>query len=509
MIGRLLVAYSNASNFVATTAEYLDCLSRYTEFEVRYVHVTHGATLDFDITQFDAVFQSYCARLPLDGFVSPDFIDKLKSFRGIKVLAVQDEYDDTNKLKAAVREIGYHLMLTNVPQSMLDRIYPQHLFPHTEFVSVLTGYVPEQLAIPGRSIRPLRDRPIHIGYRGRALSPRYGRLGFEKIEIGRRMRLICLERGIPSDIEWHEDRRIYGDAWYTFISSCRAVLGSESGSNIFDFDGEIAARYRDLAAARDGQVPYSDFRVYTDPIEAQYEMGQISPRMFEAAALRTPMILFTGRYSGLIVPGTHYIELKKDFSNVDAVFAQLDDLDGLERMAERTYDRLVGSREFSYRRFAGVIDKAIRRKAREIGVPFRGPRADYLSGNPVFGRSEFATLSEHPTVFPRDCAVFFYKQLAQENVALRKETARLNAELARLDDVYSAEITRLNEVFPAEIARLNEVFPAEISRLNQVYSTEIARLIELLPASRRIGGKFRAQFSNRLGRLRRQGFRAQ
>lgn len=497
MIGRLLVAYSNASNFVATTAEYLDCLSRYTQFEVRYVHVTNGATLDFDIAQFDAIFQSYCARLPLDGFVCPDFIDKLKSFRGIKVLAVQDEYDHTNKLKAAVRAIGYHLVLTNVPQPMLDRIYPQHLFPHTEFASVLTGYVPEQLAMPGRSVRPLRDRPIHIGYRGRALSPRYGRLGFEKMEIGRRMRLICLERGIPSDIEWDEDKRIYGDAWYAFISSCRAVLGSESGSNIFDFDGEVAAQYREIAAARGGRVPYSDFRTHTDPIEARYEMGQISPRMFEAAALRTPMILFTGRYSGLIEPDTHYIELKKDFSNVDAVLARLDDLDGLEGMAERTYDWLVGSGEFGYRRFADVIDKAIRRKAREIGVPLRRPCADYLSADPVFSPSELASLSERPTVLPRHSAVFFYKQLAQENAALREETARLNAELARLDDVYSAEI-----------ARLNEVFPAEIARLNGVYSAEIARLTPLRPASRRFDSKFLAQLSHRLGRLLRPGLRA-
>ena len=46
-VGRLLVAYSNASNYVSTTAEYLDSISRYSEFEVAYVHVTNDAELEF------------------------------------------------------------------------------------------------------------------------------------------------------------------------------------------------------------------------------------------------------------------------------------------------------------------------------------------------------------------------------------------------------------------------------------------------------------------------------
>src|SRR5262249_10575331 len=157
----------------------------------------------------------------------------------------------------------------------------------------------------------------HIGYRGRALPARYGRLGFEKHEIGRRMRSICIERGVPHDIEWEEGERIYGDAWYDFIASCRAVLGTESGSHLLGFDGEVVASYQGMTAARGRPVSYPEFRMHTDPIEARYDRAQISPRIFEAAALHTPMILFTGQYSGLIEPDTHYIELKKDFSNVD------------------------------------------------------------------------------------------------------------------------------------------------------------------------------------------------
>ena len=39
----------------------------------------------------------------------------------------------------------------------------------------------------------------------------------------------------------------------------------------------------------------------------------MSPRVFEAAAVRSCQILFEGRYSGILEPMVHYIPLKKDF----------------------------------------------------------------------------------------------------------------------------------------------------------------------------------------------------
>jgi hypothetical protein len=435
VIGRLLVAYSNASNFVSTTDEYLSNLSRCSKCEVSYVHVTNDAELAFDLNEFDAIFHSYCARLSVDGYVSPDYIGKLKAFRGVKLLAVQDEYDSTDKLRRAIQTIGYHVVLTCVPAGMVQRIYPHEMFPHTEFIPVLTGYVPDNSELRGKLARPLRDRPIVIGYRGRDIGSRYGRLAFEKLEIGQRVRAICAERGIPHDIEWTDDERLYGEAWYEFIGSCRVNLGSESGSNVFDFDGAIEAKYHQLKTARGGKpVPYEEFRVHTDPIEAGYDMGQISPRVFEAAVMRTPMILFTGRYSGLIEPDEHYIELKKDFSNIDAVLARLDDLDSLGRMADRAYDRLVGSGEFSYRTFVKLIDDTIARKAQEIGVALR--EAPRRSGPTEFDPVTIAGLKELPTNNPRHFALFRCKQLEHEN--------RLQAtEIARLDRVYTAESIRL------------------------------------------------------------------
>lgn len=466
MSGRLLVAYSNASNFVATTAEYLESIARFSRFDVRYVHVTNDAELAFDLNEFDAVFQSYCVRLPVDNYVSADYLARIKAFRGVKLLAVQDEYERTGKLRSAMQDIGWHSVLTCVPPSSVPRIYPPQMFPGTEFITVLTGYVPEHLALRGKSARPLRDRQIVIGYRGRDIGGRYGRLAFDKFEIGRRMREICAARGIAHDIEWTDDKRLYGAAWYDFIGSCRANLGSESGSNVFDFDGAIEAKYRELKEARGGPVPYEAFRPYTDPIEPDYDMGQISPRVFEAAAMRTPMVLFTGRYSGLIKPDEHYIELKKDFSNVEAVLARLGDLDALEQMAQRAYDRLVTSDDFSYRRFVGLIDDTIERKAAELGMAWLPPPRDRPDPIEVgVDPAALASLREQPTRAPRHFVFFQYKYIALQNRILIDEITRLNT-------YYSVRSEELNAYYSAKIAEFDAYLAAKSVEFNTYYATK-------------------------------------
>jgi len=63
--------------------------------------------------------------------------------------------------------------------------------------------------------------------------------------------------------------------------------------------------------------------------EKEISMGQISPRVFECALMRTPMVLFRGRYSDAIAPDEHYISLEKDFSNVELVEISGYDLSGV------------------------------------------------------------------------------------------------------------------------------------------------------------------------------------
>ncbi len=81
-----------------------------------------------------------------------------------------------------------------------------------------------------------------------------------------------------------------------------------------------------------------------------------------------------------------------------------------------------------------------------------------------YNPSASPNLLEHPTAAPRHPAVFFYRQLSQQNA------------------LYAAEIERLNDVYPAEIMRLN----AEIAELY----AEIAKLYAIIRSPRQFPLEF-------------------
>jgi len=340
---------------------------------VNYLHVTNGAPVeqrpddylvDNRLDGYDVLLHNYCARLCFERYVSEDYKRAVRQFKGIKILSVQDEYDRTDQLKAAIRDLKFDIVLTCIPSDQIELVYPKKEFGNVRFISVLTGYVPAS-AIQAVNPRPLSERPVPVGYRGRNIGVRYGRLGFDKFEIGRRMKAECAKRDIHSDIEMDEASRIYGEGWIEFVRSCRTMLGSESGSNVFDFSGEVATKYKDVLCDDENVETYLDELA---PLEKNFDMGQISPRVFECATNFTPMILFEGRYSGALEPYHHYVPLKKDFSNIDEVFRHIDDFAYLEEIASNAHAALIASRRFEYRTFVGEVCQAANQLRQKRGV---------------------------------------------------------------------------------------------------------------------------------------------
>jgi len=447
---------------VQTTRDYLTAFKRFSGFETEYVHVTQDALIGVDFGPYDVVFHSYCAPLCFEGFVSKSYRDRLRAFRGVKVLAVQDEYDRTDTLKAAIKDLGFDIVLTCVPQDVLEYVYPRSEFPDVSFITVLTGYVPESLAA-GSAPRPLAERPIFIGYRGRDIGGRYGRLGFDKFEIGRRMKDICDQKGIATDIAMDEGSRIYGTAWFDFIGDCRAMLGSESGSNVFDFDGSIEARFKEMTAASGGKPPsYADFLPIVADRDQEINMGQISPRVFECALMHTPMILFTGRYSDAIAPDEHYIALEKDFSNVDEVLKRLTDIPALETMARRAFDHLVGSGRFTYRAFYADVASAIKERLGQR-IP-AGERIAPPVPSPHPALDASGAIIERPTPEPLGGGHYALRLDGREAVVFARERIALVEEFARLRSLFVAEIDRQIGSYEVVLNRLHTTIGRENAR---------------------------------------------
>ena len=116
---------------------------------------------------------------------------------------------------------AFHVLLTCIQREFWPLVYPKSELPGVTIIQGLTGYVPERLVNRHLHVAPLDERKTWVAYRGRDIGARYGRLGFEKYEIGRRMIEICAAQGIPYDIAMDDSSRIYGDAWYNFLGSSR------------------------------------------------------------------------------------------------------------------------------------------------------------------------------------------------------------------------------------------------------------------------------------------------
>jgi hypothetical protein len=354
---RILILYNATQTFTQTVFEHLDAFRNHSEHEWFYLHWEGLNAWESRLDAFDAIVVHYSVRFPFE--VHEEMARVIASFHGVKAAFLQDEYDGTNRAKYWLQRTGVDIVFTVVPEPMISRIYTPEEFPRTIFCNVFTGYVPENLPSHFENLTPTHERPLIIGYRGRVLPIQYGALGREKFVIAEYVKKYCTEKGITHDIECSDESRIYGDKWYRFIASCKAMLGTESGSNVFDWKGTLA---QDIAAFRKMNRSASVERVYeavVQPLELPGAMNQISPRIFEMAAARTVMVLFEGAYSGVIQPNVHFIPLRKDFSNLPDVFERLNDDAFVSNLTESAYAHVVSSGCYSYAAFVRKVDAAL------------------------------------------------------------------------------------------------------------------------------------------------------
>jgi hypothetical protein len=343
----------------ATVTEYLDALHTYSAHRVHEISMLHHFPSRIDLDRFDVVITHYSLSIGplLDHYLGRNLVKKLKSFRGLKAAFLQDEYREIQTYWKNINELGIDLLFSCVPEEEIPKVYPVEKVPRLRVVNVLTGYVPERLL--KQVVLPVAQRPIDVGYRTRRMPFWLGRLGHEKWFVAEEFQRRAKGLGLKLDLSTREGERLYGDAWTNFVASCRAVIGVESGASIIDFDGQLEHRVEDYVAKNSESNFEEIFDKFLAPYEGSLKLHQISPRCFEAAALRTPMVLFEGAYSGVLEPERHFVVLKKDFSNFDEVVTKLRDHDYLQTMVDRTYKEVALDTRWSYRSFIQKVDAAM------------------------------------------------------------------------------------------------------------------------------------------------------
>ena len=354
----MLLLADGSQGHAATLVEHIASLVNLSHHDVRTLNPRGVESLrTLRLEQFDVVVIHYSLMVLSDHYLSPWFRDRIAAYDGLKVQFIQDDYRQVGEMRQAMRELGIRLLFTLVPERELERVWPTSELPGVTKVTTLAGYVP---AAAARFRTPaLPSRPLDVGYRGRALPPWLGILGQEKAWIAEGFLARARKRGLRCDIGWTENARIYGEDWFRFVASCRVTLGTESGTTITDFDGSIERDSRAYMAENPDATFWEVHEAVLAPFEGNVQMNVISPRLFEAASLRTGLVLFPGEYSGILEPGRHYVPLEKDFSNVDDVVATIRNTSALAEMIERSYEEIVASGRFSYNRMVAEFDRLL------------------------------------------------------------------------------------------------------------------------------------------------------
>lgn len=335
----VLLLYDRPPRIAGTVDQHIAALIGRSRHKVRGLMMFGDLPAGLDLAAFDAIVLHYTLVACHDAYVPPATRARLAAAPGVKAAFIQDEYRFIDRTVAAFRAIGLDLLYTCVPEEEIEKVYPAAKLPGVLKQNVLTGYVDESL--PRRPVPKLADRPVDVGYRARKVPAWLGAFGQEKWAIGVRFGADAPAHGLNVDLAYREEERLYGEAWIDFMTRCKATLGVESGASVFDFTGEVQ-RQVEAALLADPDLPFESLQArYFKHLEGRIRLNQISPRCFEAAALKTLMILYEGEYSGRLTPWRHYLPLRKDHANMAEIAAALRDLPRCQAIVDRAYEEVA------------------------------------------------------------------------------------------------------------------------------------------------------------------------
>lgn len=367
---KVLIVYfqENNNNIRNTISEHLYSFARYSEEDCYYLNVATGVPAYISRVDFDIVIYHYtlCACRFFRSKFEKQLVkwQKLKTIAGYKVAVLHDEYLNTDLLCRFFLEYSIKTVFTCLPETEWRNVYPKELSGVEDFVTVLTGYI-DEASLERVSKYVDDERDIDIGYRARKVPYYLGRHGCLKWQIAEKFIDACRGSVLKVDIATDTAQNVYfGDDWYKFLSRCRTVLGCEGGASMIDPDGQIKALVDDYIRQRP-DASFDEVEQACFPgMDGNLSLFAISPRHFECCITKTCQILVEGEYGGILKPGIHYIEVKKDWSNLKQVIEQIGDHDLCKSIAGNAYRDIVESRRFTYRKFVNTVIGSSSRQAR-------------------------------------------------------------------------------------------------------------------------------------------------
>lgn len=367
----LLLADNNHA--AAVVRDHIQGIVKYSRHNIFIVNpICRRSGYFLDLEKFDAVIIHYSICTLFDYYFPENYRIALEAFGGAKIQIIQDECRWVDRMCEKIRSLGVDAVFSSMVPENIAKVYGNKNLLQVDFVSSLPGYVSDRLLRIKPA--PLGKRKYDIVYRGRSLPIWMGKFAREKTDIVRHAINLRQIYKITIDCKTDEQDRIYGRAWDRFLESGRAALATEGGATVFDFDESIA---RDVQKFSE-QFPNSSEEEIWQKVVAPHEDNiihkTITPRVFEAIAHKTALVMYPGDFRGVLKPWEHYIPLERDGSNYEMVIETLCNDKKLLEVIENAYSLIGNNTSLHYSRYAAAIDEVIDDKTKNSDCQRNGDR---------------------------------------------------------------------------------------------------------------------------------------
>jgi hypothetical protein len=279
--------------------------------------------------------------------------------RGKLAMFIGNEYDQLEEKIAFARNAGVDYLCTQLPIDTARQLYvdcPAQLvaMPHALNPRVYFR-------------RPEMTRETDVGFIGDLYERLIG--DTERTDIVKFFAGEGETRGLRCDIR---AQRMPREEWALFLNQCRTVVGAESGTYFLERDS------RALKCAKDylRRAPAASF---SEVFEHCFASGPptlngkaISSRHFEPIGTNTCQVLIEGAYNGILEPDVHYMAVKRDLSNIDAVIDRMKDPQARNRVTDAAYTHAIDSHTYGHR--VRHLTQTVFDSFRPMMFPAAGPR---------------------------------------------------------------------------------------------------------------------------------------
>jgi len=342
------------SDTAVTLKDHLDSFSVYSDFDMTLRKLNRYLPKAYILNSYDVLIIHFSLVISDQSHFSNQQLLAIRKFRGVKVMYIQDDYRWIYKTLTYARYLDIDAIFCLTPTRHIQQVYLPELLPkHTQIETVLAGYLRNEVL---GDVVPYHERKWDVTYRARKVPLWIGKHTLQKWQIASSFLKDVKKYALNCDISYAEEDRLYGKEWVDFLRHSKAVLGTESGSSVVDFTGEIQKRV-EIHLDSEPDTPFEELsKLYFGHIDGKITMNIVSPRVFEAISLKVLLILYPGEYSGVLIPGRHYLILNRDHSNMQEIVAVLRDQNKFEEIVNRAYQEIALNPKYMYKHMVNRFD---------------------------------------------------------------------------------------------------------------------------------------------------------